>query len=351
MFAHVPGPQGRRAGDARRRLRAAQERDPRRRPGAVHREPRALQHDRASCRTGEDDSRCRSAAPTSSARARDLTLVAHSLHRAPRADGRRPAGDRGHRGRGRSTCARCARSTPRPSSSRSRRPAARVVAEEGWSTYGVGAEVAARIQRACFDDLDAPGRARRRRRGADAVRQAARAGRAADGEDKIEAAARALLARVRPPWKGSLMAVEIVMPRLSDTMERGTVARWLKKEGDTVAEGDVAGRDRDRQGDDGARDLRRRRAAARSSSATASRPTLGAPIALVGEAGEEVPRRLGGDREPSRRGAPAPTSRAAGRERAARAEAEPSRPSTRAPKPSAARRERAGRRGAAERAR
>ena len=31
-----------------------------------------------------------------------------------------------------------------------------LVAEEGWSTFGVGAELAARIQRACFDDLDAP---------------------------------------------------------------------------------------------------------------------------------------------------------------------------------------------------
>jgi pyruvate dehydrogenase E2 component (dihydrolipoamide acetyltransferase) len=29
------------------------------------------------------------------------------------------------------------------------------------------------------------------------------------------------------------------MPRLSDTMERGTIARWLKHEGDTVHEGDV----------------------------------------------------------------------------------------------------------------
>ena len=28
--------------------------------------------------------------------------------------------------------------------------------EEGWATYGVTAELAARIQRACFDDLDAP---------------------------------------------------------------------------------------------------------------------------------------------------------------------------------------------------
>jgi pyruvate dehydrogenase E2 component (dihydrolipoamide acetyltransferase) len=32
---------------------------------------------------------------------------------------------------------------------------------------------------------------------------------------------------------------EIVMPRLSDTMERGTIARWLVHEGDAVKEGDV----------------------------------------------------------------------------------------------------------------
>ncbi|MEX0275139.1 MAG: biotin/lipoyl-containing protein, partial [Flavobacteriaceae bacterium] len=34
--------------------------------------------------------------------------------------------------------------------------------------------------------------------------------------------------------------VEIItMPRLSDTMEEGTVASWLKKEGDAVEEGDI----------------------------------------------------------------------------------------------------------------
>jgi len=31
-----------------------------------------------------------------------------------------------------------------------------VIAEEGWSTYGVGAELAAGLQERCFDHLDAP---------------------------------------------------------------------------------------------------------------------------------------------------------------------------------------------------
>ena len=35
------------------------------------------------------------------------------------------------------------------------------------------------------------------------------------------------------------MAIVINMPRLSDTMEEGTVASWLKKVGDYVEEGDI----------------------------------------------------------------------------------------------------------------
>ena len=35
------------------------------------------------------------------------------------------------------------------------------------------------------------------------------------------------------------MAFEIKMPQLGLTMEEGTVAQWLKQEGDTVAKGDV----------------------------------------------------------------------------------------------------------------
>ena len=32
---------------------------------------------------------------------------------------------------------------------------------------------------------------------------------------------------------------EITMPRLSDTMQEGTIARWLKKAGDEVKKGDI----------------------------------------------------------------------------------------------------------------
>ena len=35
------------------------------------------------------------------------------------------------------------------------------------------------------------------------------------------------------------MATNILMPALSPTMTEGTLARWLKKEGDTVTAGDV----------------------------------------------------------------------------------------------------------------
>jgi pyruvate dehydrogenase E2 component (dihydrolipoamide acetyltransferase) len=35
------------------------------------------------------------------------------------------------------------------------------------------------------------------------------------------------------------MATEVVMPRLSDTMDAGTIARWLKHEGDEIKRGDI----------------------------------------------------------------------------------------------------------------
>ena len=35
------------------------------------------------------------------------------------------------------------------------------------------------------------------------------------------------------------MPTNILMPALSPTMEKGNLARWLKKEGDTIKPGDV----------------------------------------------------------------------------------------------------------------
>src|SRR5919108_65822 len=35
------------------------------------------------------------------------------------------------------------------------------------------------------------------------------------------------------------MPIEILMPALSPTMEEGTLAKWVKNEGDTVKSGDV----------------------------------------------------------------------------------------------------------------
>lgn len=78
------------------------------------------------------------------------------------------------------------------------------------------------------------------------------------------------------------------MPRLSDTMEQGTVARWLKHEGDRVVEGDVIAEiDTDKATmeltafEDG---VLLKILVGEGESAD-----LGTPIALIGSEGEEVP--------------------------------------------------------------
>src|ERR1041385_8528258 len=40
-------------------------------------------------------------------------------------------------------------------------------------------------------------------------------------------------------WRRIEMAIELKMPALSPTMEEGTLAKWLVKEGDTVKSGDI----------------------------------------------------------------------------------------------------------------
>src|SRR5581483_12501122 len=71
------------------------------------------------------------------------------------------------------------------------------------------------------------------RRGADAVLESAGAG----GDSRRRPGHRGRASHARTP--AVVMPVDIVMPRLSDTMTEGTVARWLKKPGDHVAKGEV----------------------------------------------------------------------------------------------------------------
>jgi len=90
---------------------------------------------------------------------------------------------------------------------------------------------------------------------------------------------------------------ELVMPRLSDTMEQGTIGRWLVKEGDAFSEGDVLAEiETDKalmelQAYDDATMLR----ILVKDGETAD---LGAPIAIVGEAGEDVAASDGKAEEP-----------------------------------------------------
>ncbi len=109
-----------------------------------------------------------------------------------------------------------------------------VIVEEGWPHGGVGANLAALIGEQAFDDLDAPVAARHRSGRADAVLQAARGHRLpARAADRPRGAGRRSTARA-----GARLMAEIVMPRLSDTMEEGTILRWLKRDGEAVARGE-----------------------------------------------------------------------------------------------------------------
>jgi pyruvate dehydrogenase E2 component (dihydrolipoamide acetyltransferase) len=103
------------------------------------------------------------------------------------------------------------------------------------------------------------------------------------------------------------MAVEVPMPRLSDTMEEGTIARWVKHEGDHVVAGDVIAEiDTDKATmeltayEDG---VLLKILVAEGESAD-----LGAPIALIGSEEEDVPDTGPRDQDPSREAAPRETS-------------------------------------------
>jgi pyruvate dehydrogenase E2 component (dihydrolipoamide acetyltransferase) len=84
-----------------------------------------------------------------------------------------------------------------------------------------------------------------------------------------------------------LVAEELVMPRLSDTMEEGTIGRWLVKEGDAVHEGDVVA---EIETDKATMEYQAYAdgTVLRILVPDGGSAPLGAPIAIIGEPGEQT---------------------------------------------------------------
>jgi pyruvate dehydrogenase E2 component (dihydrolipoamide acetyltransferase) len=99
------------------------------------------------------------------------------------------------------------------------------------------------------------------------------------------------------------MAVEVPMPRLSDTMEQGTVARWVKQEGDRVAAGDVIA---EIDTDKATMDLTAYEDGVllKILVGEGESAELGTPIALIGAEGEQVPESDAGGNGPSQAAPP-----------------------------------------------
>ena len=85
------------------------------------------------------------------------------------------------------------------------------------------------------------------------------------------------------------MPADVIMPMLGMAQETGKVLRWLKEDGEAVAQGRAAARGRDRQGDGRDRGARRRHARGRARAEGDGRP-VGEVIALVLAEGEAAPR-------------------------------------------------------------
>jgi pyruvate dehydrogenase E2 component (dihydrolipoamide acetyltransferase) len=84
------------------------------------------------------------------------------------------------------------------------------------------------------------------------------------------------------------MSEELTMPRLSDTMEQGTIGRWLKREGESFHEGDVIA---EIETDKATMDFQAYEDGTmlRILVGDGESAALGAPIAIIGAEGEEVP--------------------------------------------------------------
>ena len=101
-----------------------------------------------------------------------------------------------------------------------------VIVEEGWRSYGVGSEVAARIYEEAFDYVDAP------------IKRVAQKEVPLPYNRDLEQMALPQV-RGRDPGRegGDLMAEVVTMPKLGFDMAEGTLVRWVIAEGEEVEKG------------------------------------------------------------------------------------------------------------------
>ena len=276
-----PRPEGRDAVDGGRREGPAEDRDPRRQPGRVHRGRDALQHDGRGPRRRAPD---------------------------PARQGRRQA--RGHgrhaRSRGRRWCGRASRPP-------------KALAEEGIEVEVVDLRTLRPLDDDTHRRVGHEDRALRDRRGRLAGRRLRRRGRvpgaarllrrrstrrssACTSDDVPMPYAKNLEDEVQPQTCSDVVAAvkralylglridhglrSSDMPKLSPTMEEGVLVRWTKKEGDKVVARRPDRRGRDRQGEHGLQRRGRGRPVEAPRQGGRHRQAR-APVAILGKAGED----------------------------------------------------------------
>ena len=225
-FCHVPGPEGRVRVDARGRARPALVVDLRRQHRHLLRAPDALPDQGRGSRGARADPARPGARPPRGHgrdRRRDRPARARVAARPPRRRRRR-----GSRSRS-STRGRCCRSTRRRSSSPSRRRTA------AWSpTRRSSGWASARRSRPSSSTRRSTGSTRRSSASASKFTPMP----FAPVMENFVVPARRRRARRDPPDGRAVVASEVMLPRLGQGMESGTIVRWLKAEGDPVEKGD-----------------------------------------------------------------------------------------------------------------
>src|SRR5690348_3543746 len=118
------------------------------------------------------------------------------------------------------------------------------------------------------------------------------------------------------------MSEELTMPRLSDTMEQGTIGRWLKREGESFHEGDAIA---EIETDKATMDFQAYEDGTmlRILVGDGESAALGAPIAIIGAEGEEVDGAGGGGDQAEAKAEPEPEAQEEQPKAEARAEPAP----------------------------